>query len=83
MKKPNRRDITIEEDKALSGVISIETLTLDAVKWMKENASEFGDLQPSGLANDWHLWVYKGYNFDEVISYLITKWDCDEYDNRR
>lgn len=79
MIKPKMRPITIEIDKTLPRALVIETLTDEAAKWIATHAPEFGRLNKTGLPKEFHLWVYRGFNCDEVAAYLNELWDAQQW----
>lgn len=80
MKKPKMRSLTIQAPISvhLSQTIFIEALTEEAEIWMKKNTQEFGCLYQE-RDKEWGLLVHNGYNRDEVMAYLIDKWDSERW----
>lgn len=75
MKKPKMKPITISLHSVFRKLV-IEALTDEAMKWVEENAKEFGDLLDSEPSRKQRgLWVYQGFVPSEVAAYLMELWD--------
>lgn len=75
---PKMRELTIEVALGLKHVLYIEALTAKANEWVNEHAPTYGRLY-SDQPKKFSLYVFSGYQRDEVAEYLQSLWDEQQW----
>jgi hypothetical protein len=74
LQKPECVELVIYEDVA--GFVGLAVASARADKWVKDNAEEFGKLVYSSMDKEYHLWLYRNYEREQVMDYLQSAWDA-------